>query len=442
MTRSDFAGTGRVFSFTLAQYLKSKSAIAMMVLMIVLASVCTVIMVSSTAGMVPVSFNADRVVIINESGYNLRTEDIAGFTPELAGVDIAITEEDFAAVLRQLDSLPGSVALLIEKADDGGLSVTAHTGTGSTVNSYTTSVLSGAVTEALSLARWREAGIGDEQIKSAFTPFSVSSLSYNQYMNRQKDGLPGGESYFWVSYAYSIIVMMLVNFSTSYIVRSVVEEKASKLVELLMVSVKPLALLLGKILATMCFMVLNMFLLILSVAITVFVINNFTDMSLSPEILAAVGINLTSGGAGILLIPVVLISVVLGYLTFSIIGGIAGACCSNMEQIGAAVNIVSFLALFGYMTALFSSIFGSRELLAVFSLLPVVSIFVAPVTYASGIIGFGILFVSWLLQAAVVALLAAFGARVYGALLIHKGNRVGLRQLFSIAGDAKRGVQT
>ncbi len=441
MTRSDFAGTGKVFSFTLAQYLKSKSAISMMVLMVVLASVCTIIMVSSSANMIPVSFNADRAVIINESGHDIRTEDIAGFTPELAGVDIVIAEEDFASVLRQLDSRPGSVALLIEKVDDGELSVTPYTGAGSTVNSYTIFLLSNAVTEAISLARLREAGIGDEQIDSAFAPFSVSSLSYNQYMRRQEDGLPGGESYFWMTYAYSIIVIMLVIFSTSYIVRSVVEEKASKLVELLMVSVKPLALLLGKILATMCFMVLNMFLLFLGVAFTAVVINNFTDMSFSPEMLAAVGINLTSGGAGILLILVVLISVVLGYLTFSIIGGIAGACCSNMEQIGAAVNIVSFLALFGYLTALFSSIFGSRELLAVFSLLPVVSIFVAPVTYASGIIGFGLLLVSWLLQAVVVALLAAFGARVYGALLIHKGNRVGLRQLFSIAGDAKRGVQ-
>jgi hypothetical protein len=49
--------------------------------------------------------------------------------------------------------------------------------------------------------------------------------------------------------------------------------------------------------------------------------------------------------------------------------------------------------------------------------------------------------VSWLLQAAVVALLAAFGARVYGALLIHRGNRIKFRQLFRIATDAKKGVQ-
>ena len=442
MKRSDFTGTGKVFAFTLSQYLKSKSTIAMMVLMLVLASVATFALASSSARTHPVSFNADRVTIINESGYELETEDVAGFSAELAEIEITITEGNFAAALSQLNSEPGSVAVLIKEAEDGGFTVTAYTGADSTVNSYTTSYLTSAASEALSLALWRGSGVSDEQLKSAFAPFSVESMPYNQYVRSQEENeLPGSDAYFLVTYAYSIIVMILIIFSTSYIVRSVVEEKASKLVELLMVSVRPLALLLGKILATMCFMVLTLLLLFLGVAITVVAINNYIDIPISADMLSAVGINLSFDSVGILLFFIVVVSILLGYLTFSILGGIAGACCSNMEEIGAAVNIVSFLALFGYMTALLSSILGSRALLAVFSLLPVVSIFIAPVTYASGLIGFGLLLVSWLLQAAVVALLAAFGARVYGALLIHRGNRIKFRQLFRIATDAKKGVQ-
>jgi ABC-2 type transport system permease protein len=97
MKRSDFTGTGKVFAFTLSQYLKSKSTIAMMVLMLVLASVATFALASSSARTHPVSFNADRVTIINESGYELETEDVAGFSAELAEIEITITEGNFAA---------------------------------------------------------------------------------------------------------------------------------------------------------------------------------------------------------------------------------------------------------------------------------------------------------------------------------------------------------
>ena len=131
--------------------------------------------------------------------------------------------------------------MLIKEAEDGGFTVTAYTGADSTVNSYTTSYLTSGL-RGSEPGLWRGSGVSDERLKSAFAPFSVESMPYNQYVRSQEENeLPGSDAYFLVTYAYSIIVMILIIFSTSYIVRSVVEEKASKLVELLMVSVRPLA---------------------------------------------------------------------------------------------------------------------------------------------------------------------------------------------------------
>ena len=65
--------------------------------------------------------------------------------------------------------------------------------------------------------------------------------------------LLSSDAKFVLQYGYSILVLMLITISSSYIIRSVVEEKASRLVEFLMVSVKPLALILGKILAVMTY---------------------------------------------------------------------------------------------------------------------------------------------------------------------------------------------
>ena len=70
-------------------------------------------------------------------------------------------------------------------------------------------------------------------------------FSAEEFLNPQETDWETG---FTVQYAYAIVVLMLCLFSSAYVVRAIAEEKSSRLVELLMVSVRPLALLLGKVL--------------------------------------------------------------------------------------------------------------------------------------------------------------------------------------------------
>ena len=65
--------------------------------------------------------------------------------------------------------------------------------------------------------------------------FYTNVMSVDEFMN--KDDI-GAESRYAVSYAYSIIVMMVCLFAVTYIVRAIIEEKSSKLVETLLVSIK------------------------------------------------------------------------------------------------------------------------------------------------------------------------------------------------------------
>lgn len=111
-----------------------------------------------------------------------------------------------------------------------------------------------------------------------------------------------------------------------------------------------------------------------------------------------------------------------------------------MEDMGPANTIVALLALGGYMAAIFTAIIGSRALLVVCSLLPFISIFIAPISFASGVIGLPLLCLSWLLQIAVIIALSVFGARVYGALIIYRGSRIKLGQLFRIARESRKGA--
>ena len=71
-------------------------------------------------------------------------------------------------------------------------------------------------------------------------------------------------------------------------------------------------------------------------------------------------------------------------------------------------------------------------------MIPFISIFIAPSRFLLGDIGFGLLAVSWLLQALVALLLAKACAVVYGALMIHRGERVKLKQVIGLLKGGQR----
>ena len=436
MKRSDFEGTGKVFSFTLTQYLKNKSTIAMLVIMVVMSAICVFIMAGSTKDMYQFDFNANQLVIVNETELDIRGGDITAYSQELKDVKVGFERDAGTA---KAVTAGNSSAVIIHINEEGGIFYSSSD-PGEAVNDYSVSLLSEALSDAISAARFRAEGISDEQMEIAFAQFSVGSMSYDEYLSPkdEAEGLPGGMGYFMLSYLYSIIILILVMFSTSYLVRSVVEEKASKLVELLMVSVRPLALLLGKILATMLFMVISIFVLVLGAAGSSLLAGRIFGGAGGLDILAGSGIEISFAGVGVVYVLVMLISIVLGYLTFSLMAGISGATCSTMEDINSATTIVSLLALSGYMTAIITALIGNRTVLTILSLCPIISVFSAPVSYMTGVINIWVLLLSWVIQIATAAGLAAFGARVYSALLIHRGNRIKLGQLFRIARESKK----
>ena len=133
----------------------------------------------------------------------------------------------------------------------------------------------------------------------------------------------------------------------------------------------------------------------------------------------------------------ILLSLLLGYLCFSLLGGIAGSCSAGEEGTETAATAATLLSLVGYLIGIFTSFSGNRVLQTVVSLVPMISAFTAPARYISGDISFWVLLLSWVIQAATVLLLGRFCAAVYGALLIHRGEKIKLKQLLAIFREQK-----
>ena len=297
--------------------------------------------------------------------------------------------------------------------------------------------LSAAVSQLVQESRYRDVGITQEQIDAVEATYSTDTLTLESYYEKQS-GPDFGTRYI-VQYVYAIILMILGIFTTSYIIRAVVEEKSSKLVELLMVSVKPLALIMGKILAVMLYVFGMLVSLGLCAGISYLVTGVFMDTQPVMDFVAKSGF--TSGALQIdpFLIVVLLVSLLLGYLTFSILSGLAGTSCSTMDDMQSANMSVTMIIMAGYFISVFT--INLPSLATVVSLIPILSIFCAPVEYICGDIGIGVLLLSWLIQLLAVGLLFAFCANIYEDLILYKGQKMKWTELFGLIKKAKKGGQ-
>ena len=155
------------------------------------------------------------------------------------------------------------------------------------------------------------------------------------------------------------------------------------------------------------------------------------------EALPAVLPYLTGADGGILravgTVLVVLVSLLLAYLTLSVVAGIAGACCSNMEDVGSANGAVLLIVMGGYLVSCVVGVVPSHGLAVFASLCPILSLFCAPVQWAAGNVPLAVLLASWALQLIVIAALMRLCARVYRELIVHRGSRVKLKQLLKMA---------
>lgn len=401
----DLSGTGQVYRFTLSQLLKSRANRVTLIIMVLLAAV-SMPLTALLGGETPETSDTAGLA-------SVRVDNRTDLALDFSG-DAYWADTDFSADAGEPD------AVVTVTGDETGYQVavvgseTAHAGE--------LSQLAETARQAVRDACLRAAGLSSRQLE-ALTASTGEEDSH--------------EEGFWVQYGYSILAMILCLMSASYVIRAVVEEKDSRLVELLLVSVKPMALLAGKILAVMAFT----FGWLLAMLAGLGVSCGLTAGLMGPGVLQKQLSGLLAAvprvqedlwqAAGVLL--VLLVSLGLGYLTMSLIGGVAGACCSGMEEAGEATGPVMLLTMAGYLASCVVGAVPSGPVAVFSTLCPVVSIFCAPVQFAGGNVSFWLVLASWAIQAAVIWGLLTLASRVYAGLIVHRGSRVKLRELMSMA---------
>lgn len=402
----DLSGTGQVYRFTLSQLLKSRANRVTLIIMVLLAAVSMPL---------PALLGGETPETSDTAGLaSVRVDNRTDLALDFSG-DAYWADTDFSADAGEPD------AVVTITGDETGYQV-AVVGS-ETADAGELSQLAETARQAVRDACLRAAGLSSRQLE-ALTAASTGEEDSHE------DG-------FWVQYGYSILAMMVCLMSASYVIRAVVEEKDSRLVELLLVSVKPMALLAGKILAVMAFTFGWLLAMLagfgVSCGLTAGLMGPGVLQKQLSGLLAALPQATPDVWHLVSLLAVLLVSLALGYLTMSIIGGVAGACCSGMEEAGEATGPVMLLTMAGYLASCVVGAVPSGPVAVFFTLCPVVSIFCAPVQFAGGNVSIWLVLASWVIQAAVIWGLLTLASRVYAGLIVHRGSRVKWREVFSMA---------
>lgn len=420
-SKNSLAGTGRVFAFTISGLMKNRGNIIAVVILLLAAVVCVPVLLTFGARGI---FESQTRIPVDRIRYCVLA-DVSLTEEDLAGRDTAFEKTVFEET--QMDEIhpgrlePSEAGVCILAGEDNSFFVRVFTSEDTKLSRDDMTQIETLFTGALKDANYRQSGMNDRQMALVSATWQTSSEDLYSYM---KQDTGNSDSAYSIQIVYSILVIMISAFAVGYIVRSVVEEKASKLVEMLLVNLKPLALITGKILASLLYVFGIFVLLIVCMLLSYAVSSRVMGIPGLWEFLSQAGksLGVTNVGPGVL--AAVLISLVLGCLMFAIIAGLSGSGCSSMEDISAASGVVTMLIMIGYFASIILVNLPSTTVELFSSICPVLSVYCAPIQFILGNISAGILVLSWALQAAVILLLMLFCAKIYRALLMYRGKRL------------------
>jgi ABC-2 type transport system permease protein len=209
-----------------------------------------------------------------------------------------------------------------------------------------------------------------------------------------------------VAVLYSLLVLF-----GQFLAQGVVEEKASRVVELLLATLRPWQLLAGKILG----------LGLLGLAQIVVIAGVGVAGALAFDVIALPG----------QLIGTVVILVawfVLGYALYASVFAAVASLVSRQEDLGTVIMPTTLLLVAGLVIAIQAASNPASTLATVTSFVPGLSPLVMPVRMAAGQAAAWEVAVAVVLMLVAIALVVRLGGRIYAAALLRTGGKIKLRE--------------
>lgn len=469
MKKNRFTGWQKVFSFTLIQTIKTPAMIFTTIFLFAIALLALPAM-SLLSGLdgekVKDSTTIDRLVIVDETPLELKNwldvyaMGYEGALPE----KIEFSSESYDTLVEALTEETEEAWALVRisfNEEEGSFPVMGAYGAKTSVSEDDLAVVTDLIAQNMQTQMVDQLGITQEQM--AYLNHSVEqkvsfyrlgtdgeAVEIEDQQEEEQQGLLSSIEYSVLTMSM-VLVIIIVSMSGEQVAAAVVQEKSSKVVEYLLINVRPLALMIGKILAVFVITLGQLLLMLLGFVASagIYVVMNpgtalsvmdiLTQMAGDAGASAGMASSITVNFAAL---PIAVLLILGGALFYSTVAALAGASVSRMEEMTESMKLFSVLLVIGAYAGLMVVMMdmmgeAPAALRYTMELLPVTSPFITPGYLLLDRAPLWVGLASLLLMVVMQLLLFMFSANVYETLIYHKGNPLKLKDLLRINKDAR-----
>ncbi|MDD3174010.1 MAG: ABC transporter permease [Herbinix sp.] len=440
MKNSNIAGWKDVFSFTFIQTMKSKTFIISYVILILIVAVSMpVISLINSGGKEDANAPSpiQKVYVNNQT--TLGDIDFSEVLKENAfrHISFEIMQEDYDTVSNRIEESEQTSVLLTIAQTDGMYSLDLVKASKGPVKDNSIALLGDAVATQFEKYKINTLGITQEQAAILYAPVDtkVSMLDVSGAPIVKEDTSISGSEYGFI-YGLLFVVMMVNIMASTQIATSIVTEKSTRVIEYLLTSVKPLALIIGKVIAMLTAVLLQ----IVSLVAVAFISN---------KVSAAI-----SGGNGkdvittylpanifhslnIVNIIFCILLILLGMIFYATLAGLAGATVSRLEELQEGLQLFMFAnvggAYIGIAAANILMASGNNAFVTFAFLFPLSSPFILPGAILVGKVSIPLVAASLALLLIFIVLLFKFVAKIFETLILHNGNKIKIKELIKLS---------
>ncbi len=437
MNKNNLTGWKDVLSFTFIQTVKSKAFIISYLILIILSVVSIPLFTLFTSTKDSDSANPiTKVYLSNQTTFD--KIDLSGVNqnPKLKNISIEPLSGDYNTVADRIQKSENTSVILTIKEENNMFSLGFSKATKGPVKDHNLSELGDEVTKQFNSYKLTALGVTGEQaalIQSEVTTKVTLTDVNGAPIIKENSSISISE--YWFIYGILFVVMMVNIMASTQIATSIVTEKSTRVIEYLLTSVRPLALMVGKTIAMLGAVILQ----IGSLILIVFVSNKVSTAFLATDgknVMSSLPSNIFENLKPLNLIVCVLV-IVLGMIFYATLAGLAGATVSKIEELREGLQLFTLTNVAGaYIGIAAANILmgnGDNAFVTFAYLFPLSSPFILPGAILVGKVSALLILSSIVLQLFFIVVLFQFVAKVFETLILHNGNTIKPKELFKLS---------
>lgn len=462
MKKSDFTGWREVFEFTFSQTVKQKAYGIFLVVFSVIALLYATgsALISQYGEVKEKKSNISEVVIFDETGLNIQYTNV--FTSKKYKNTTVVSEPSKSIDEYEKQMEENADATMLIKISFDNEEELYHIlfiqGKKIGMSEISKVEFANEFCDYFETAKMEAVKVSEEQRDLIQTDIvrEIKLLSdTGEVIDKEKESI-SYEDYF-IMLIMLMACMMLINIGGNQIALSIVTEKSSRVIEYLVLNVRPLALILGKLLATIvtstlqmiaigfCYIaspiIANMIVPRLSKVLFGAVESAESSVTVADETLAAF-IKMIHG-IKMEFVILALVFVVLGIIFYGLIAGLLGASVSKMDEMQESMVVFQLMLVLGCyadMGLCVMQMLGTANPMfnKVLSICPITSPFLVPGSMLLGNMNWSLIILSIVAMLVAIVLMAIFTASVYEAMIFYNGKTLKFKDIIELASSKKK----